>query len=187
MQRHYYLILLTLWAFACSQQAETLSGETQMNQVNFTEEEIQGSFDLIKGLEGDWSGRFEWSGDKSGGGDINFRYFAVGSPQTIGEMHMTPSGRVSMTTMYHLDGPSSLKLTHYCFYNQPRMELSFVDLAQNQIGFQETGITNDQRYPGHVYAIDVKRISSDSLHLDFSYREDEKLSVEHVELARDSN
>jgi hypothetical protein len=75
-------------------------------------------FDLIKGLEGEWTGKAEGGGEMHENVVIRYRLTAAG---TAVEETMFPGTEHEMITMYHMDGPR-LMLTHYCAAgNQPRM------------------------------------------------------------------
>lgn len=75
----------------------------------------QKSFDQIKSLAGSWEG-------KTSDGkpvQVSFRDTAGGSA-LMSEIH--GHGPENMISMFHLDGPNRLMLTHYCGAgNQPRM------------------------------------------------------------------
>lgn len=74
-------------------------------------------FDLIKSLEGEWTGKAEGDGETH---DVVIRY-RVTAGGTAVEETMSPGEEHEMITMYHMDGPR-LMLTHYCAAgNQPRM------------------------------------------------------------------
>ena len=80
--------------------------------------DVQKSFDQIKSLVGTWEG-------KNSEGQIVkvvFRSTAGGSA-IMSEIQ--GDGPENMITMFHLDGPDRLLLTHYCGAgNQPRMQAS---------------------------------------------------------------
>ncbi len=75
----------------------------------------QKSFDQLKSLTGSWEG-------KNSQGmpiQVSFRDTAAGSA-LMSEIH--GHGPENMVSMFHLDGPNRLMLTHYCGAgNQPRM------------------------------------------------------------------
>jgi hypothetical protein len=75
----------------------------------------QKSFDQLKSLTGNWEG-------KASDGkpvEVSFRDTAGGSA-LMSEIH--GHGPENMVSMFHLDGPNRLMLTHYCgARNQPRM------------------------------------------------------------------
>lgn len=75
----------------------------------------QKSFDQLKSLTGSWEGK-----DSKGENlRVNFRDTAAGSAlmsEIIGDRHH------DMISMFNLDGPNKLIITHYCSAgNQPRM------------------------------------------------------------------
>ena len=78
----------------------------------------QKSFDELKSLTGNWEG-------KSSEGktvQVSFRDTAGGSAL----MSEIQGHGETMVSMFHLDGPNRLLLTHYCGAgNQPRMQASF--------------------------------------------------------------
>ena len=78
----------------------------------------QKSFDQLKSLTGAWEG-------KNAQGmalEVSFRDTAGGSA-LMSEIH--GHGPENMVSMFHLDGPNRLILTHYCGAgNQPRMTAS---------------------------------------------------------------
>jgi hypothetical protein len=76
----------------------------------------QKSFDQIKTLTGSWEGRDSESQTLQ----VTFRDTAGGSA-LMSEIH--GHGAENMISMFHLDGPNRLVLTHYCSAgNQPRMQ-----------------------------------------------------------------
>ncbi|MGA8866262.1 MAG: hypothetical protein WB510_04800 [Candidatus Sulfotelmatobacter sp.] len=78
--------------------------------------DAQKSFNQLKSLAGTWEG-------KTAEGtvvQVSFRETAGGSALMSEIM-----GREDMITMFHLDGPNRLLMTHYCGAgNQPRMQAS---------------------------------------------------------------
>jgi hypothetical protein len=78
----------------------------------------QKSFDQLKSLTGSWEGKA--SDNKTV--EVSFRDTAGGSA-LMSEIH--GHGPENMVSMFHLDGPNRLLLTHYCGAgNQPRMTAS---------------------------------------------------------------
>jgi hypothetical protein len=93
-------ILLLLLATATASQAQSAA---------------QKSFDQLKSLSGSWEGKT--ADGKSV--QVSFRDTAGGSA-LMSEIH--GHGPENMISMFHLDGPDRLLLTHYCGAgNQPRM------------------------------------------------------------------
>jgi hypothetical protein len=77
--------------------------------------DAQRAFDQIKSLNGSWEGKSEGMPLK-----VSFRDTAGGSA-VLSEIQ----GKEDMISMFHLDGPGRLLITHYCAVgNQPRMEAS---------------------------------------------------------------
>ena len=78
----------------------------------------QKSFDQLKSLTGSWEGK-NIQGQPI---TVSFRDTAGGSA-LMSEIH--GHGPANMISMFHLDGPNRLMLTHYCGAgNQPRMTAS---------------------------------------------------------------
>jgi hypothetical protein len=78
----------------------------------------QKSFDQLKSLSGSWEGK----ADKGMAVHVSFRETSGGSA-LMSEIH--GHGPEDMISMFHLDGPNRLMLTHYCGAgNQPRMTAS---------------------------------------------------------------
>lgn len=78
----------------------------------------QKSFDQLKTLTGSWEGK----NSQGQALNVSFRDTAGGSA-LMSEIHA--HGADDMVSMFHLDGPNRLLLTHYCGAgNQPRMTAS---------------------------------------------------------------
>ena len=78
--------------------------------------EAQKAFAAIKSLPGTWEGKTQ----NGVAVRVDFKVTAGGSA-VMSEI----SGHEDMITMFHLDGPNRLLLTHYCAAgNQPRMQAS---------------------------------------------------------------
>src|SRR5258708_16316756 len=73
----------------------------------FAQSSAQKSFDQLKGLAGDWEGKTAQGKPLS----VSFRDTAGGSA-LLSEIHRTSPQ--NMVSMFHLDGPHRLLLTHYC-------------------------------------------------------------------------
>ena len=77
--------------------------------------DAQKAFATIKALPGNWVGDTQM-----GPVQVNFKVTAGGSA-VMSEI----LGKEDMITMFHLDGPGRLLMTHYCAAgNEPRMEAS---------------------------------------------------------------
>jgi hypothetical protein len=80
-----------------------------------TPTEAQRAFATIKSLPGTWQGK-----SPEGPVQVNFKITAGGSA-VMSEI----LGHEDMISMFHLDGPGRLLMTHYCGAgNQPRMQAS---------------------------------------------------------------
>jgi hypothetical protein len=76
----------------------------------------QKAFDAIKNMPGTWEGKTADGHDVR----VDFKVTAGGSA-VMSEIF----GHEDMITMFHLDGPNRLLMTHYCAVgNQPRMQAS---------------------------------------------------------------
>ena len=81
----------------------------------FAQSTAQKSFDQLKSLTGNWEGKTSQGKPLN----VSFRDTAGGSA-LMSEIH--GMGQEDMITMFHLDGPNRLLMTHYCGAgNQPRM------------------------------------------------------------------
>lgn len=77
--------------------------------------DAQKAFASIKNLPGSWEGKTEM-----GPVQVNFKVTAAGSA-VVSEI----LGHDDMISMFHMDGPDRLLMTHYCATgNQPRMQAS---------------------------------------------------------------
>ena len=96
-------LTLSLLLTACAAQAQTPA---------------QKSFDQLKSLTGSWEGKTAQGKPVQ----VTFRDTAGGSALMS---EINAHGPEDMISMFHLDGPNRLLLTHYCSVgNQPRMAAS---------------------------------------------------------------
>jgi hypothetical protein len=78
----------------------------------------QKAFDVIKNMPGTWDG-------KAADGRAVRVHFKVTSGGSAVMSEILGNGPEDMISMFHLDGPNRLLMTHYCGAgNQPRMEAS---------------------------------------------------------------
>ncbi len=83
----------------------------------FAGTEAQKSFDSLKALQGSWAGTMS----QGGAVKVTFRNTA-GDSAIMSEIE---GHGPNMITMFHMDGPDKLLMTHYCGAgNQPRMTAS---------------------------------------------------------------
>jgi hypothetical protein len=102
------------------------------------------SFDLLKGLEGNWAGK----NNQGQPVEVTFRMTAGGSA-LMSEIH--GHGPENMITMFHMDG-DRLLMTHYCGAgNQPRMKVVSSDAKSVSFEFFDgTNIGNGDGHMQHV-------------------------------------
>jgi hypothetical protein len=99
------------------------------------------SFDMLKSLEGNWSGK-NAQGQPV---EVTFRMTAGGSA-LMSEIH--GHGPENMITMFHMDG-DRLLMTHYCGAgNQPRMKVVSADAKS--VSFEFFDGTNIGPGDGHM-------------------------------------
>jgi len=126
-------------------------------------------FERLKTLTGDWEGTFEWSGGRTGSGNVRVSYYLTGGGSAVVE-NLVMGGVPTMTTVYHLDG-SDLRMTHYCAArNQPRLRAVRFDEAQGSAEFAFVDVTGvGPKNPGHVEAFFVRLLDADRLNLRFTF------------------
>ncbi|HKM46275.1 MAG TPA: hypothetical protein VJX69_01735 [Terriglobales bacterium] len=99
------------------------------------------SFDLLKGLEGNWAGK----GSQGQAIQVTFRMTAGGSALMS---EILGKGPENMITMFHMDG-DRLLMTHYCGSgNQPRMKVTASDAKS--VSFEFFDGTNIGPGDGHM-------------------------------------
>jgi hypothetical protein len=99
------------------------------------------SFDLLKSMEGNWTGKNQ-QGESV---QVTFRSTAGGSA-LMSEIH--GHGPEDMVTMFHMDG-DRLLMTHYCGAgNQPRMKVISSDTKS--VSFEFVDGTNIGPGDGHM-------------------------------------
>ena len=175
---YWVAIAIGLLAFgACCPQAEP--------RDSIGEKAVDDAFAMIKNLEGEWQGSFKWNGAMQGSGNLKATYYPVGR-KAIAENLINEEGEVTMSSIYHLDGPHSLRMTHFCMMNQPRLKATSFEVKDRRIAFDFLDITNlPHENSGHVYAVQLNLIEPDSLHITFKYKEgDDKLSEELARFKR---
>lgn len=95
-----------------------LSALAAFAQTGSTQTDAQKAFAAIKNLPGAWEGK------RADGStfDVTFKLTSAGTA-VMSEILVPDEDMISM---FHLDGPNRLLLTHYCAAgNQPRMQASF--------------------------------------------------------------
>ena len=186
MLQYYSLLMaiMLLGTFACSHVNSKVSAQTP-EMASLGEEATEGAFNMIKTLEGEWAGSFKWTGAIQGSGDLRASYYSVGR-QAMAENLINEDGKVTMSSIYHYDSKASLRMTHFCMFNQPRMKATSFESGSQTVNFDFLDITNlPEKDGGHVYGVQLNVIKPDSLHIIFKYRQGEdKLSEELVRLKR---
>ena len=126
-------------------------------------------FERLKTLTGEWEGTFEWSGGRTGSGNLRVTYALTGGGSALVE-NLVMGGVPTMTTVYHLDG-SDLRMTHYCAArNQPRLKAVRFDEGQGSAEFALVDVTGvGPKNPGHVQAFFVRLLDPERINLRFTF------------------
>jgi hypothetical protein len=145
----------------------------------FAASDAQKSFDQLKTLAGSWEGK------NSQGEPLQVSYQLTGGGSAV--MSEIVAHGQNMVTMFNLDGPSRLLMTHYCSAgNQPRM-VGTVSPDGKTVTFNfldATNLTSGQK--GHMQSLVVTVIDSDHHTEDWNFLgNDGKLQHhEHFDLQR---
>ena len=100
-----------------------------------------------------------------------------------GVENLTVDGAPSIASVYHLD-VTNLRMTHYCStQNQPRLKANQMDLAKGTLDFNFVDVTNlcSSDAP-HVYALQMRLLSSDRTTLAFLFMAVDKRSKKLIDL-----
>jgi hypothetical protein len=110
------------------------------------------SFDLLKGLEGNWAGKNQQGQPIQ----VTFRMTAGGSALMS---EILGHGPENMITMFHMDG-DRLLMTHYCGAgNQPRMKV--VSSDAKSVSFEFVDGTNIGPGDGHMQHVTFTEADAD--------------------------
>jgi hypothetical protein len=110
------------------------------------------SFDMLKGLEGNWSGK----NNQGQPVQVTFRMTAGGSALMS---EILGHGPENMITMFHMDG-DRLLMTHYCGAgNQPRMKVIASDAKS--VSFEFFDGTNISPSDGHMQHVTFTQPDAD--------------------------
>jgi hypothetical protein len=110
------------------------------------------SFDLLKGLEGNWAGKKQQGQPIQ----VTFRMTAGGSALMS---EILGHGPENMITMFHMDG-DRLLMTHYCGAgNQPRMKVIHSDAKS--VSFEFVDGTNIGPGDGHMQRVTFTQLDAD--------------------------
>ncbi len=134
------------------------------------------SFDLLKGLEGNWAGK----GSQGQAIQVTFRMTAGGSALMS---EILGKGPENMITMFHMDG-DRLLMTHYCGAgNQPRLKVIASDAKS--VSFEFFDGTNIGLGDGHMQHVsftqpDVNHHVEEWIFLDHGKEMKEVFTLERV-------
>ena len=142
------------------------------------------AFEKMRALAGEWTGTYDWSGTRTGGGAIVVRYAVIARNSAVIET-LIQGGEPTMMSVYHLDG-SDLRMTHYCAaQNQPRLKASRIDPARGEIDFAFVDVTNlASPDAGHVHGAEIRMPDADHLTIVFLFQAGKDKSTERIELRR---
>ena len=139
------------------------------------ESDAHKSFDLLKGMEGNWAGKNQ-QGQHI---EVSFRMTAGGSA-LMSEIH--GQGPENMITMFHMDG-NRLLMTHYCGAgNQPRMKVISADAKSVSFDFFDG--TNIGPGDGHMQHVTFTEPDADHHLEEWVFLDHGKESREVFTLAR---
>ena len=139
------------------------------------ESDAHKSFDLLKGMEGNWVGKNSQGQPL----EVTFRMTAGGSA-LMSEIH--GHGPENMVTMFHMDG-DRLVMTHYCGAgNQPRMKVISADAKS--VSFEFFDGTNIGPGDGHMQHVTFTQPDSNHHTEDWVFLDHGKEMKEHFRLER---
>ncbi len=124
--------------------------------VALAESDAHKSFDLLKGMQGEWAGKNQQGQPIQ----VTFRVTAGGSA-LMSEIHEhgMDGGPENMITMFHMDG-DRLIMTHYCGAgNQPRMKVVAADAKS--VSFEFFDGTNIGPGDGHMQQVTFREPDAD--------------------------
>ena len=142
------------------------------------------ALEQIKSLAGDWQGKAEWTGARTGSYPVNASYYTTGNGSALVE-NLIQDGSPVMTSVYHLDG-NDLRMTHYCgAQNQPRLKADQIDLSHGVINFAFVDATN-LRSPdaAHVHGMEMHLVDPNHITITFRFQSSGNESRERIDLKR---
>jgi hypothetical protein len=151
-----------------------------ISTVALAQSDAQKSFAQLKSLDGTWEG-------KNAQGmplEVTFRDTAGGSA-LMSEIH--GHGPENMISMFHLDGPNRLMLTHYCGAgNQPRMQAATSSDGKTITFtfFDGTNIASPDA--GHMQQVVIAMIDANHHTEDWTFLDHGKQMKEFFDLRRKS-
>ena len=144
----------------------------------FAQSDSEKSFAQLKSLSGEWTGK----GPTGNPMEVSFREVAAGS-SVMSEIR--GHGPENMVSMFHLDGPNRLLITHYCGAgNQPRM-LATTSPDGKTITFNYLDATNlATPDAGHINQLVIVMLDANHHTEDWTYKDHDKETKEFFDLHR---
>lgn len=143
------------------------------------------AFELIKSLAGEWKGAVKWTGaNPRDGGVFDVKYYLTGNGTSVVE-NLIADGIITMTSVYHMDGPD-LRMTHFCAANNhPRLKADPFNPKEKSVDFQFVDITNlVSPEAGHVHHVKLTFHDSDHATLVFTFTRSGAESYENITMTR---
>ena len=145
-------------------------------------------YQRLRALEGTWEGTLEWSGGRTGSGNVKATYYlTAGGYALVENLFMGGTATASMSTVYHIDG-GDLRMTHYCIArNQPRLKAKTINEAAGIIDFAFMDVTgSDPPNRPSVRHATLHLISPTQLKIWFTFTggNDHGVDVEEISLTR---
>ena len=139
--------------------------------------DAQKSFDKLKSLAGLWEGK------NSQGEPVQISYRVTSGGSAL--MSEIQGKEEDMITMFHVDGPDRLLMTHYCGAgNQPRMRATASPDGKT-ITFDFLDATNlDSPQAGHMHHLVISMLDSDHHTEEWSFTDHGKQIKEFFDLRR---
>lgn len=120
------------------------------------------ALELLKSLEGDWSGPAVWDqGGRKGSVDFQVRYKTTAGGNTVTEW-LFPGTPGEMMSVYYLEG-GDVVMTHFCTSaNQPRFKLHR-SADPNDLDFRCVGGFNMQETDSHMHSARIRVVGPDHI------------------------
>ncbi len=130
------------------------------------------AFARLKTLVGEWQGE---GSNKGQAMPVHVSYKLTGAGSTVVET-LFPGTPHEMMTMYHLNGPAQLMLTHYCSAgNQPSMVLDPSSTPDRLVFVFSSGTNMDPARSPHMHNARVRFIDTDHIESEWDMFQDGKL------------
>jgi len=152
--------------------------------------DARSAFARLKALAGEWEGTYAVPDMRHGytatpGAPVHVQYRVAANGSTVIETY-NAGMKSEMITVYHMDGPDKLMMTHYCALgNQPVMRFEKTS-NPNELKFVFAGGTNfDPAHSPHVHEGVMRLVSDDKIESTFTlYDEGMKAAPVPVSLTR---